>query len=129
MNLTRILVGDDQFGGSSGHLFIESFRERYREQLRGCEVKYVADPEHFVQEAKGGNYAVLLIDLNWTNEDFGRRATDKTGFQLLDAVKGYAPIRVLWTSDADRVREDALKHGATSCIGKTVSPEEFAGAI
>lgn len=128
MSLTKILVGDNQFGGSTGHLFIESFSERYSEQLHGCEVKYVSDPTYFLGEAKEGNYDVLLIDLNWENADFSR-TRDKTGLRILAAVRNYAPRRVLWTSDADKYREEALSRGATACIDKKVSPEEFTRAI
>ncbi len=128
MSLTKILVGDDQMGGRVGHLFQMSFEDTYREQLKDCEIKYIANPEAFVQEARNG-YDILLIDLNWTDEDFGKCWRDRTGFQVLNAVRDYAPRRVLWTSDAEKAREEALKYGATSCISKKASLEDFAKAI
>ncbi|MDO8460400.1 MAG: hypothetical protein Q7S74_04785 [Nanoarchaeota archaeon] len=107
----KVLVGDDQLGieGSISH---KSF-------LRCCghlaNFDFSFQPDKFIEKAKQGKYDALITDLNWTDEDLSRK--DKTGFRVLEAIKNYAPIRVLHTSD-DEYIQLGYQHGATHCLEK-----------
>lgn len=107
----RVLVGDDDLGIEGG-LHHRSFLRNYG-KLAHFEFTYNADD--FIQRAKIGNYDAFLIDLNWEEDD--SRRDYKTGFRVLQAVKDYAPIRVLHTSD-DRFLQKGFQYGATHCLEK-----------
>ena len=108
----RVLLGDDQIGieGSFPH----------RVFLRGyghlANFDFSFQPDTFIERARQGKYDALITDLNWTDEDFSKKES-KTGFRVLEAIKEYAPIRVLHTSD-DTYMQLGYKHGATHCLEK-----------
>jgi len=114
----RILVGDDQIG-VPGSLQQSSFLRNYS-RIVNASFDFECDSERFIERSRDGRYDALLIDLNWTDEDIGRK--DKTGFRVLEAVRGYAPIRILHTSDEDNMKK-GLNHGATGFAEKHRSSE------
>jgi CheY-like chemotaxis protein len=125
MTLTKILIGDDQFGKQSkmGERMRRDFELDYKSIFQNTTLTYTANPDEFVQLAKTGDYQVLMIDLNWEMDDYGRY--NKTGYRVLDAVRDYAEKRILWTSQNKEAHEKAYQHGATHCIGKRPSPKKL----
>ena len=107
----RVLVGDDEIGieGSFQH---RAFLRGYG-KIANFDFSY--DAEDFIRRAKNGKYDAFLIDLNWEEDDNHRDY--KTGFRVLQAVKDYALIRVLHTSD-DRNIKRGFQYGATHCLEK-----------
>ena len=118
----RVLVGDDQIGVPESPSYL-NFMDNYREL---ADFEFTADPTDFVEKAKTG-YDVLMIDLKWDPEDATREY--KTGYAVLEAVKDYAPIRALWTSESAEHREKGFQYGATHCIPKGISPEKLEAII
>lgn len=110
----RILVGDDQVG-VAGSLPQKSFL-RYYKHL--AEFDFENNAENFILRAKEGKYDALIIDLNWEEADWSRDY--KTGFRVLKAVKDYAPIRILHTSD-EQLMKRGFEYGATDCLEKNRS--------
>jgi len=117
MEKLRVLVGDDQIGQADSPARI-SFSMKYGELAK---FEFTADPHDFVGKAKAGNFDALMIDLKWCAEDAERE--DKTGYQVLLAVRDLAPVRVLFTSESDEAREKGYDYGATHCIGKSPRPD------
>ena len=111
----KVLVGDDQLG-IQGTPYHRAFLRGYG-HLANFEFSFL--PNDFIEKAKSGKYDALITDLNWTDEDLSRK--DKTGFRVLEAIKDYAPIRVLHTSD-DTYMQLGYQHGATHCLEKNKSP-------
>lgn len=119
MKNLRVLVGDDQIGvpGSPSNLnFIDNYSGL------PVDFDYETKPDNFIERARRGDYAALLIDLNWNVPEVER---DEAGYQVLKAVKDYAPIRILHTGESDEAREKGFAYGATHCIGKGIPPEDL----
>lgn len=119
MDKPRVLVGDDQFG-VIGSLMNESFTYDYKSIAY---FDFADKPDMFIGMAKSGNYDALMIDLKWEEEDAVRE--NKTGYMVLDAVRGYAMKRILWTSESKEARDIGYQHGATQCIPKGMPPEDL----
>ncbi|MBI4980125.1 hypothetical protein HZC30_01040 [Candidatus Woesearchaeota archaeon] len=120
MTKPKILIGDDQLDDSAqGRDLRTLFELVYRQQLQPFELAYTADPERFVELASSGEYHVLMIDLRWGSD------LPTEGYSILDKVREYAPVRVLWTSESEEARMKGYEHGATHCIGKRPAPEEL----
>ena len=83
---------------------------------------FTPDPTEFVRMSRDGRYDALMIDLNWSGHPHGHLTT---GYELLEAVKDYAPIRILHTSEEKEAREKGFEFGATHCIPKGPPPEEL----
>lgn len=107
----RVLVGDDDLG-IEGSLQHRSFLRNYG---RLAHFDFIYNADDFIQRAKTEKYDAFLIDLNWEEDD--SRRDYKTGFRVLEAVKDYAPIRVLHTSD-DKFLQRGFQYGATHCLEK-----------
>lgn len=107
----RVLVGDDDIG-IEGSIHQKSFLRNYGHiaKFDFCNIDI-----EFIERAKTGNYDAFLIDLNWKVDD--EHTEYKTGFKVLEAVKDYAKIRVLHTSD-DRFIQRGFQYGATHCLEK-----------
>jgi DNA-binding response OmpR family regulator len=112
----KILVGDDQAGIKDSPCYW-NFMDNYSKIV---DPEFTADPDDFIERARTGNYAALMIDLKWSYD-----SNDRTGYRVLEAVKDYAPIRILWTSERKEDRERGFDYGATHCIGKGMPPEEL----
>jgi len=121
----RILIGDDQYGAqtSEGERMRRSFELDYRDQLKSARLEYVADSNLFIEMARTGVYNILMIDLNWEPDDAIRDF--KTGYRILEAVRDFAPKRILWTSESMEDREKGYLYGATHCVRKGLHPTDF----
>ena len=118
----EVLVGDDQIG-VEGSLDQKCFLQNYG-SLADFGFSSIADD--FIEKARTGNYDAFLIDLNWKKEDNSREY--KTGFSVLEAVKEYAPIRLLHTSD-ETYGEIGMRYGARNCIEKHRSRKYLENAL
>lgn len=107
----RVLVGDDQIGVQSS-LHQKSFLRSYGHL---ADFDFADKADDFIKKAKEDKYDALLIDLNWEEADNEKEY--KTGFRVLEAVKNYAKIRVLHTSDETALQK-GYTYGATHCIEK-----------
>ena len=120
--MMEVLVGDDQIG-VEGSLDQKCFLQNYG-GLADFEFSSIADD--FIEKARTGNYDAFLIDLNLEKGDNSREY--KTGFSVLEAVKEYAPIRLLHTSD-ETYREIGMRYGARNCIEKHRSRKYLENAL
>lgn len=124
MTIRKILIGDDQLGEPvQGKDLRTLFELVYRQQLQPFELTYTANPQEFVELASTREYSVLMIDLRWGSN------LPTEGYSLLDKVRDYAPVRVLWTSEREEARKKGYEHGATHCIEKRPIPEELEGIL
>jgi DNA-binding response OmpR family regulator len=112
----KILIGDDQFGPGP---LRDIFEMKYEDVLSQHQLAYTNDHEEFVRMAKTKEYDALMIDLRWGFD------LETQGYEILQQVRDYAPVRVLWTSEQEQARELGYKYGATACIGKNPVPSEL----
>lgn len=111
----KVLVGDDQHGAD------DTLRQGFLLDYRNlADFEFTDNPNKFIQMARNGNYDALMIDLKWDKEDYNRDY--KTGYRILDNVRDCSPIRILWTSENEELREKGYQYGATHCIPKGIPP-------
>ena len=121
---TRVLVGDDQIG-IEGSMHNQGFLRNYGKL--NAKYDFESNPERFIERAKVGRYDTLLIDLNWKDVDSERGY--KTGYMILKAVRDYAPVRLLYTSEDTDSRVRGLNYGATRCVEKHKSSSYLEKAL
>ncbi|MFC1756816.1 hypothetical protein ACFLZC_01490 [Patescibacteria group bacterium] len=99
--LVRILVGDDE---------IEDYAQRYFSEFSGVEFDFVDNPEDLVEKANLEHYPIVVTDLTYISEEKGRRLA---GFDVLEALRDYGAVKILWTGDSEDNRQKAQSLGAT----------------
>jgi hypothetical protein len=97
MALEKILVGDDQV----------EFAKKVFPLIPGAEKEFVSDPDEVIAKAKTGDYAIIVTDLNYTENG-------QEGYQVLEALEGVNVRKILWTGNAndEGVRKKAQGLGA-----------------
>lgn len=120
-----VLVGDDQIGVTES-MHQKAFLRGYAEMPGKVRYEFTADAEEFIRLARTGKYDALVTDLNWSEEDSEREY--KTGFRILEAVKGLAPVILLHTSDDTSIAL-GIRYGATRCIPKNKGRDYFWKAL